>query len=353
MPSELIPSIDPPATIVVTGANGFIAQHCVAALLDQGYKVIGTVRSDEKGEIVKHTHGNHTSLATITISDITDTHSLQQILSPFAPTAIFHLASAFHYNTANYEEDLIIPAVAGTLAVLQAAAALKSVRRVVYTSSFASIYDAAAGSCPEKTYTAFDWSPLTYEDGVQAANAPTAYRASKTVAEKVAWQFMDDHLPSFDLVSLCPAMVFGPFLSKAKPASIRHINTSNAMVWGVVSAGRMNPMPPTKGPVWVDVRDVAEAHVKALVLSECSGGRYLLANGVYCNQELADIARETCPKYNNRISLGQPGKRESHSHYGVDASGTETALGIKWRSLQQCLGSLVPQLFEIESGYAA
>jgi nucleoside-diphosphate-sugar epimerase len=349
MPSKVFTPIEQPATVIVTGANGFIAQHCIAFLLGDGYRVVGTVRSDKKREIVIQTHNRHRKLEIVTVDDITDADTLLHLLHPFSPSAILHLASPFHYNGTNYEKDFMIPAVAGTLAVLEVASAIKSVRRFVHTNSFASIYDAAAGPCPEKTYTAHDWSPLTYDDGVHAPNAPTAYRASKTVAERVAWQFMEDNRPAFDLVSLCPAMVFGPFMPSAVPRSAEEVNTSNLMVWGVVSAGSANLVPPTKGPVWVDVRDVAEAHVKSLKIPEAGGGRFLLANGVYCNQEIADVAREALPKYSDRIPLGDLGKRESHTHFGVDASETEAVLRIKWRSLRHCLSDLVPQLFEIES----
>lgn len=346
--------IEAPALVAVTGANGFIAQHCIAALLDKGYRVVGTVRSEAKIEGVKQAHGSHPKLSVVTVSDITNPSQYLGILGPLSPVAVLHLAAPFHYHATDFEKELMVPAVQGSTAILQACASIQSVKRVVHTNSFACIYNAAAGPQPDKTYTAKDWSPLTYQDGVAAPNAPTAYRASKTAAERAAWQFMEDHPQAgFDLVSLCPAMVFGPFLARSTPRAIADVNTSNLMVWGVASAGRDAPVPPTRGPVWVDVRDVADAHVRALAVPEAGGRRYLLAQGVYCNQEIADVARRVLSEHRDRIPVGEPGTREADTHFGVDATETERVLGLSWRGLDDCLSSVLPQLFEIEKLQAA
>jgi nucleoside-diphosphate-sugar epimerase len=348
MPSKIASPIGPPATVIVTGANGFIAQHCIAALLKEGYHVVGTVRSESKISPVKETHNSHPKLDLVIVDDITSPECYLEAFQGSTPSAILHLAAPFHYNASNFEKELMEPAVLGSTAILEAASKITSLQRVVHTNSFACIYDAAAGPSPGRTYTSKDWSPLTYEDGVNAPNAPTAYRASKTAAEKAAWSFMADKKPAFDLVSLCPTMVFGPFLAGSRPKSIQDVNTSNLLVWSVVSAGSAAPVPPTKGPCWVDVRDVADAHVRALLVPEAGNSRYMLCQSVYCNQELADVSRKVSAKYEERIPVGEAGKRESHTHFGVDASDAERVLGIKWRGLGDCLSDLVPQLFDIE-----
>ncbi|KAL7938577.1 hypothetical protein V8C35DRAFT_288516 [Trichoderma chlorosporum] len=353
MPSLLATGIEPPALVVVTGANGFIAQHCVAALLEEGYRVVGTVRSAAKVDTVKKTHKAHPRLEVAVIEDITNTQSYLDVLGPLSPAAVLHLAAPFHYNATNFERDMMVPAVQGAIAILEAAAQIKSIRRVIQTNSFACIYDAAAGPCPGKIYTVQDWSPLTYEDGVRADNAPLAYRASKAAAERAAWKFMESRALGFDLVSLCPVMVFGPFLPEAKPASIAGVNTSNLLAWAAISAGRDSIVPPTKGPTFVDVRDVADAHVKALQKAEAGGGRYLISGGIYCNQELADVSRRLFPKYGDRIPTGEPGKRESHTHFGISTAETDQVLGVKWTSLEDSLRDVVPQLFEIERSQGA
>ena len=368
MPSRTFAPVLPPEVVVVTGANGFIAQHCIAALLHQGYTVIGTVRSQAKATAVRHVHAQDPRLTLIVVEDMTSPDAYLSQLQPFSPSAILHLASPFTYSTTHYDRDLMAPSVRGATALLTAASLLPSVRRVVQTNSFACIYDPSAGARPGKTYSELDWSPLTYADGAHAPDAPTAYRASKTVAERAALQFMRDRRPRFDLVSLCPGMVFGPFLARAVPSSVGGLNTSNGLVHAVVcpagghdddddaasAAGGAAALPPTRAPVWVDVRDVADAHVRSLQRGEAGGGRFLLAAGVYCNQEVADEARRVVAKGNRlgkgRIPLGEPGRREAHLHYGVDARSAEEVLGMRWRALGECLGELVPQLYEMEQG---
>ncbi|KAM3539287.1 hypothetical protein ARSEF1564_007783 [Beauveria bassiana] len=349
--------IEAPALVAVTGANGFIAQHCIAALLEKGYRVVGTVRSDAKVDAVRQAHGGaHPKLSVVVVADMTDPDQYRAALEPLSPAAVLHLASPFHYRATDFERELMVPAVRGATALLEACAAMRSVKRVVHTNSFACIYDAAAGPQPAKTYTARDWSPLTYADGVDAPDAATAYRACKTAAERAAWRFVAADKKSraavgFDLVSLCPAMVFGPFLPKAKPRSIADVNTSNLLVWAVAGAGAAAAaVPPTKGPVWVDVRDVADAHVRALAVPEAGGRRVLLPQGGRSEPGGGPPARKVLPPaYHARIPLGEPGVREAHTHFGVDATETERVLGVSWRGLDDCLRDLVPQLYEIEA----
>jgi nucleoside-diphosphate-sugar epimerase len=349
MPSACPTPILPPSLVVVTGANGFIAQHCIALLLSCNYTIVGTVRSQTKADQVLALHSHNPNLSTVVVEDITSPEAYLSALRPLQPTAVLHLAAPFHYNTTNYERDLMIPAVKGSTAILDAAKELGTVRRVVHTNSFAGIYDAAKGPQPGKTYTSADWSPLTYEDGVSAPSAAVAYRASKTVAERAAWEWMEKH-PSagFDLVGLNPAMVFGAFLPGAIPSEPSHVNTSNQIVYGIVTAGQEKEVPPTRGPAWVSVKDVAVAHLRALEVPEAGGGRYLLTAGVYCNQEIADVAREVTPKHAGSIPRGVPGHRETDTHFGVDAKSTEQALGIKWQSMEEMLSGLLPQLFDIQ-----
>ena len=347
-------TLGPPSIVLVTGANGFIGSHVVSQLLEAGHKVIGSVRSEKKAAQLLATHNSENLSASI-IQDIASVESilsaLKAVLGPQESiSGILHLAAPFSYNVEDYERDLMSPAVQGSKAILQVAQ-IHGVRRVVHTNSFACIYDANAGPSPAKVYTAQDWSTLTFDDGVAASNAPAAYRAAKAVAEREAFSFMKQTSGlSFDLISLCPAMVFGPFLETALPDGPTSINQSNKIIWDVVSSGEGSGVPPTKGPVWVDVRDVAKAHVVALSTHELGISRLLLAEGVYCNQEIADEARRLFPAHKSRIPRGEPGKRETDKHFKVDASAEAERLGVTWRKLQDTLQDLIPQLYTIEAG---
>lgn len=117
---------------------------------------------------------------------------------------------------------------------------------MVLTSSFASVYDASKGPNPGKTYTEVDWAPLTYEYCKNAPATPFAYRVSKVLAEKTAWEFVEEMKGEveWDLVAMCPGMVFGGVL----PGSIgglRELGTSNEIVWSLFDK---DEVPETRAP---------------------------------------------------------------------------------------------------------
>jgi nucleoside-diphosphate-sugar epimerase len=140
---------------------------------------------------------------------------------------ILHTASPFHFNVTNPQKQLMEPAIQGTVGILQAAKKYApSVKRIVITSSFASVLDATQGNSPGKTYTEADWNPITWELGLE--NALNGYRASKKLAETAAWEFVEREKPGFEIATINPPMVFGP--PKPYISSLENLNTSNE-VW--------------------------------------------------------------------------------------------------------------------------
>jgi nucleoside-diphosphate-sugar epimerase len=211
-----IPTISPPSAVLVTGANGFIAAHCVRVLLSQNYAVLVTVRSSSKGSLVLSTHCSHPNLSVHLVPDITAQNIHDTILSSHHCDVTLHLASPFPATSTPgaYETDLLIPAINGTLRICEATSKYLSIKRVVLTSSFASVYDAAKGPNPGKTYTEGVRAPLTYKDGKNAPAAPAAYRVSKVLAQKRVWDFLKKNKVEWDLVALCPGKVFGRLARK-------------------------------------------------------------------------------------------------------------------------------------------
>jgi nucleoside-diphosphate-sugar epimerase len=160
---------------------------------------------------------------------------MRRSASPSAP---------FGYAYKDFEFELLIPLINGTLRICEAAQKEPSVKRVVLTSSFASVYDASKGLNPGKTYSEADWCPLTYEDGKNAAATPIAFRVSKVLAEKTAWDFVEKNDVEWDLVTLCLGMVFGA-LFPGTISSLKELNTSNGIVWSLIDA---KDIPDTKVP---------------------------------------------------------------------------------------------------------
>ncbi len=234
--------IQPQERILVTGANGFIGAHCVAHLLSQGFQVTATVRTVSKSQQVITQHLSNPSLSTKVVSDLTDPHAFDEAIQ--GCSGVLHLAAPFGYNYKDFEQELLIPSINGTRSICLAAMRAPTVKRVVLTSSFAAVFDASAGPSPGRVYTEKDWSPLTYEDGKNATITPVAYRASKVLAEKAAWDFVTKEKPTWDLVTLCPGMVFGALLP-GTIGSLKQLNASNAIIWSLFDA---QGVPETKAP---------------------------------------------------------------------------------------------------------
>ncbi|KAH6680654.1 hypothetical protein B0J14DRAFT_579066 [Halenospora varia] len=340
-----MPSITAPAIVLVTGANGFIAAHCVADLLKNGFAVVATARTEAKVLTTFLMHKHHPNLSVELVPDITAPGCFDEAIRNC--DAVLHLAAPFGYSYSNFEKELLIPSIQGTLTICQAAQKTPSVKRVVLTSSFASVYDASKGLQPEKTYTEEDWAPLTYDDGKNAAITPIAYRASKLLAEKTAWDFVKKNDVKWDLVTLCPGMVFGALI-EGTINNLKSLNTSNGIVWSLFGA---KDIPDTKAPIWTSVTALAAAHTKALTTSEASNQRFLITNGEYDTQEIADIlhASPLLPQEaKKRIPVGSPGKRLGGTHYKVDNSKAGRILGVEGPKLDDTVVELVQQLLSYE-----
>ncbi|CAF0980169.1 unnamed protein product [Rotaria sp. Silwood1] len=342
-----------PETILVTGANSFIGTWIVKYLLEKGYNVRGTVRSQAKEYQVLDgiSKDYHSRISFVHISDIT-TDSFEEAVQGIH--GIIHVASPFHFKITNPEKDLILPAINGTLGILKAAHKYNQnkenkIKRVVITSSFASILDPNKGLRPGYSYTENDWSPITYEQGAAAKNEPmTAYRASKVCAERAAWEFIEKEKPSFTIATICEPMVFGPRVNGFK--SLDDVNTSNAIVRSLITSGKDAQVPETRVPVEVDVRDVAYTHIAALERSTDTNERYLIAGGTWSFQEIADIVHESTiipDSVKNTTPVGTKGQQLS-DHYQLDSSKAQKELGVKYTPLKKTIEDLVLQLAELQ-----
>ncbi|RFU32367.1 hypothetical protein B7463_g3966, partial [Scytalidium lignicola] len=256
--------------ILVTGATGFIGAHVVENLLSRGIHVRAAARSKSKGHALLDSHppSIRTLLEVVYIADLAAPGVFDTAVQ--GVDAVIHVASPLDYSVKNKEKELIIPAINGVRSLFQAAAR-GNVKRIVLTSSFGAVLDMTRPFETAYTYTSADWNPITYAEAVDSNATPQdAYRGSKKFAEQEAWRFIREEKPKFDLVVMCPSMVFGPVAGKL--ASVDGLGESDRMLWKVVSGGEL---PPARFNFWVDVRDLAECHVRALVTREAGGKRYL------------------------------------------------------------------------------
>ena len=242
--------------VAVTGASGYIALHVIAQLLDEGYGVRGTLRDLAQGERLRAALSLQTETSNLSFvqADLTSDDGWD---AAFAGCQyVIHMASPLPIVEPRNHDDLIIPARDGALRAL-GAASRAGVERVVMTSSVAAI---SCGHADKTTFTEDDWSVVKPEIG--------AYAASKTIAERAAWDFVAG-LPagqSLELVTINPSLVIGPLIDPGGSASIEVVRKFLA---------REMAGCPKLGFGLVDVRDVAAAHVAAMTAGEAPGKRYI------------------------------------------------------------------------------
>jgi nucleoside-diphosphate-sugar epimerase len=331
--------------VLLTGATGFIAAHVLDILLHRGYIVRAAVRSLDKGQALLTTRQAYKDKVEFAIvQDISVLGAFDDAVK--GVDGVLHVASPFQFKVTDNEKDLLIPAINGTKSVLLAAAKEPSVKRVVITSSIVSIVDGSKGLRPGHVYTVNDWNPVTYEQAKDTKITPIAYAASKVLAEKTAWDFLEKEGKGvhFDIVTLCPPMVFGPIVSPLHKLS--ELNTSNASLWALAS-GKLAEVPPTPSPLFVDVRDLALAHVEALERPEASNKRYGLSAGHYSNQQAADILRAKFDWAQDRVPKGNPGKYEDS--YTLESTPAQKELGIHFRGFEETLVDAITQFKEFEA----
>ena len=242
----------PGARVCVTGATGFVASWLVQQLLERGIVVRGTVRRIASADHLRALPG--VERLELVEADLTVPGSFGPAVRGCA--TVFHTASPYLIQVDDPQRDLVDPAVNGTLGVLAACAAAPEVSRVVLTSSMAAVTDEPDAS---RVLTEADWN----EKSTLTRNP---YYLSKTLAERAAWDFVARETPRFDLVALNPFMILGPSLAPG-------LNVSNKIIADLVNGVYPGIVSMTWGIV--DVRDVAQAHVRAADVP-AAHGRYLL-----------------------------------------------------------------------------
>ena len=266
-------------TILLTGISGFLAKHCAAKLLNAGYAVRGSVRRLDRTDEVRGALQQHLDdpaaldRLTFVALDLTADAGWAEALT--GVSALIHTASPFPISQPKNPDDLIRPAVDGTLRALRAAKAA-GVKRVVLTSSTVAVL----GGHDARQKDESDWFD---PDGPGAS----AYARSKTLAERAAWAFVKDEAPEMLLTVINPGFIVGPPMDGNFGSSI-----------GVVRRflrGK-DPMLPAVGFPVVDVRDVAEMHLRALQRPATAGKRYLAVAGSMWMYDMGRVLKAAYPE---------------------------------------------------------
>ena len=269
-------------TVLVTGSSGFIGSHIVIQLLEKGYAVRGTVRSLDRTDSMKQMISYKAKIDDLSFveCDLTSDNGWDDAMQGI--DYVLHIASPIPRTSPKDPNDLIIPATEGALRAVKAAEKA-GVERFVMTASTACIVYGYGNT--GKTFTEADWSD---PDG----NDNTSYTRSKTIAEKTVREYIASRESQMSFCTIHPGAVLGPVLEK-------DYGTSAEIVLKLLKGDF--PGIPKMGFPLVDVRDVADLHIKAMEAENVDGERFLCANDFMWIGEIADVLRQSHPQFANKL----------------------------------------------------
>lgn len=264
--------------VCVTGGAGYIASWLVKLLLLRGYTVKATLRNPDDPKKTEHLLALEGAKERLHLfkADLLEEGSFDSIVE--GCEGVFHTASPVLLEVTDPKVELIDPAVKGTLNVLRSCAKVPAIRRVVVTSSIVAVI--------------YNGKPLTsdvivdetwFSDPAFCEESKLWYVLSKTLAEEAAWKFAKEH--GIDLVTMNPGVVTGPLLQPT-------INLTMEIILNMI-----NEVPytfPSSTYKWVDVRDVANAHIQAFEISSASG-RYCMVERITYRSKAIKILHELYP----------------------------------------------------------
>lgn len=257
-------------TVLVTGGTGFIAGWCIVQLLERGYEVRTTVRDAAKQQRVRAAVGAGSSgQLDVVVADLNDDRGWDAAVA--GCDYVLHVASPLGGGAVKDRDALIAPARDGTLRVLRAAAKA-GVKRVVMTSA------AAAARPPLTSDRASDETVWSDPQDPQF----DAYRVSKILAERAAWDFVSSEGKSTLLTTILPGAVFGPIRDAENLGSVQ-------IIQGMLR-GRPGALP--RLGFWiVDVRDLADLHIRAMTADAAAGQRFIAAGEFMWMEDMAKTLR--------------------------------------------------------------
>ncbi|CAM4416552.1 Nucleoside-diphosphate-sugar epimerase [Pedobacter westerhofensis] len=272
--------------VLVTGGSGFVGGHCIARLLQKGYNVRTTLRSLEgKGKITAALTANGiTSFDNLSFmeAELTKDDNWEEVMK--GCNYVLSVASPVFFDMPKDENEAIRPALEGITRILKFARNA-GVKRVVMTSNFGAVGFSQTDKGRETTEA--DWTDPDLK-------GLSIYEKSKLLAERAAWEFITREGGSLEFTTINPVAIFGPPLNEHVSGSFDILKHMLDGTWKVVPPIPLNI---------VDVRDVADLHIRAMENPGANGQRFIAsADGQISMPEIAAFLKKTRPEAAEKVS---------------------------------------------------
>jgi nucleoside-diphosphate-sugar epimerase len=335
---------------LITGGNGFVGSTTIAAALKHGHTVIGAVRSRSSGTSLLEIHPewDASKVSFVEVPDFTAPGAFDSVFKQHAIDYVLHIAAPLLDNPANtdFVEHFEKPNVAGNTELLRSAKEYgKNVKAIAVTGTINAITTGDPEDLKKRALTDEEWLPLTREDAIKAQNPFISYCVGKKLGEQALWKFVEDEKPHFAVTNFLPPLIFGPPLQKI--SNMASVNYSVAQVYSIFN-GSNDVVPHTHFAALIDVRDLAELHIKALTTPAAANKRFVVGRPM-TYQELANVMK-TIPEVQGRVAKDND---QIITLPRLETKPVEEALPIKYRTLEETVHDTVKALLTLEKKFSA
>ncbi|KAL2062619.1 hypothetical protein VTL71DRAFT_5691 [Oculimacula yallundae] len=331
-------------TTLLTGANGFVAAHVLDALIASGHTVVGSVRSLEKGKQILATHPEYVGKLTfVVVSEYAKEGTWDQAIKEGEFDYVVHTAAPLLDDPGNtdFERDFLGPSVGGAVELLKSATKYgKNIKAIAVTGSVNAM--TTGMDIAERSFNSSEWLPLSIDDAIKANHPYISYCVAKAESEKAIWKYIEEHNPSYTVSVLLPALIFGPPIQPV--TSLKKINYSSDVFYSLFN-GTYEVVPDTSFPSYIDVRDLATAHILSLTVPAVANKRFLVGGNKYSSQ-IAVNALKLIPELKER--LPKDGSEVEKVLKMDDVLEWNEKLGLVPRSPEETFGDSAKRLLELE-----
>ncbi|CAN6674874.1 NADPH-dependent aldehyde reductase Ari1p [Trichomonascus vanleenenianus] len=335
--------------VLLTGVTGFVGAHVLDILLKQQYHVIATIRRSEQAHFLQSKYSKAT-VAFVTVPDICQENALDNIMkyNPDIDHVIHLAAPRAPIITEGSDKDIFDPAIKANTNVITAVERHGSnVRTVVITSCFAAmVNDPPALDNPHKIYSSRDVNPITKDKAKQSQLG--AYFGARTFAETAAWKAFTRIVdPQFALITIALPLVLGPPIHQLNLDA--PMSDSLRYAYGLLDpASKLAHESMFVAPFFIDVRDAALAHVRAIQIPKQTN-RWFVASSNICWAQLVALARQQVPELKPRITetINDGEDEELDRQCGFDCSDSDD-IAIQYLPLQATVKDMYIKFLKLE-----